>query len=132
VNALRSRFAPLGALLCVFALACFLGGCVNNPLKTAKGDYYALDTRVTAIDASVLKFVNDCKVSPATSTYCTPTNLQRMADATTALGTAMDGYSAAVRDPNSASGGLQSAAAIVDAALTTLTALLAEFGVDAP
>jgi hypothetical protein len=55
-----------------------------------------------------------------------------LADATTALGTAMDGYSAAVRDPNSAAGGLQSAAAIVDAALTTLTALLAEFGVDAP
>jgi len=122
------RAFALGVALC----ALFIAGCVSNPLNTAKGDYYALDAKVTAADAGVLKFIQDCKVSPATSTVCTPANLQKLAHATTALGTAMDGYSAAVRDPGTAQGGLAQAAAIVNAALSTLTALLTEFGVSTP
>ena len=123
---------PSLALICVFAMACLTGGCVNNPLKTPKGDYYALDAKVTGVDAGVLKFIKDCKVSPATAQYCTPANLQRLSEATTSLGITMDSYSAAVRDPNMSAGGLQRASAIVEAALAGVTALLAEFGVQTP
>lgn len=132
-NILRNHLGPLLGFVCLLAVACTMGGCgPENPVKTAKGDYYALDAKITGVDAGVLKFINDCKLSVAAADVCTPANLERLAQATTALGTAMDGYSAAVRDPNAAAGGLQHAAAIVDAALLTVTTLLAEFGVPTP
>ena len=116
-----------GLILAAMTFA-VMAGCVSNPVNTPKGDYYALDAKVTAADAAVLNFETTCKASPVTSAYCTPANLQKIAQATTALGTAMDGYSAAVRDPNASAGGMQQAAAIVNAALATVTALLAQFG----
>lgn len=124
---MRYPVKHITAILFAMTLA-VMTGCVSNPVNTAKGNYYALDAKVTAADAAVLNFATTCKTSPVTSAYCTPANLQRVAQATTALGTAMDGYSAAVRDPNASAGGLQQAAAIVDAALATVTALLAQFG----
>jgi hypothetical protein len=120
------------AMLMACAMAVVAGCSASNPVKTPKGDYYALDARVTAVDAGVLHFVNDCKQSPVTSRFCTPANLKRLADATSALGTAMDGYSAAVRSPNAGADTLNRLAAYVDAALATVTALLAEFGVQQP
>jgi hypothetical protein len=131
-NFARKHLGPLFAFACLLSAACAMGGCVSNPLNTSKGDYYALDAKVTGVDAGVLKFINDCKLSAAAADVCTSANLQRLAQATTALGTAMDGYSAAVRDPGTAAGGLAGAAAIVDAALLTVTTLLAEFGVSTP
>lgn len=118
-------------LAVLLAALTFVAGCVSNPVNTARGDYYALDARVTAVDAGVLSFIQQCKAAPVTA-VCSARNLGRLAQATSALGTAMDGYSTAVRDPGTAQGGLQRAAAVVNAALATVTALLAEFGVSTP
>lgn len=120
------------AAIAIALLLAVCAGCTSNPVKTPRGDYYSLDTKVTAVDAGVLHFVNDCKATVSVSQYCTPANLSRLAQATTALGTAMDGYSAAVRDPNFDQGNLERASAIVSAALATVEALLAEFGVQTP
>lgn len=122
----------LKMFLLALLLSVVTGCAANNPVKTARGDYYALDAKVTATDAGVLKFIQDCRISPATTDVCTPANLQKLAQATTALGTAMDGYSAAVRNPNFDQGNLQRAAVVVNAALITVTTLLAEFGVHTP
>lgn len=116
----------LAFLLC---LAIPLGGCtITDPVKTANSAYYVTNAKVTALDAGVLKVINDCTSGAAPAEACTPANKQRLAQATTALGQAMDGYSAALHDPNFNQGNVNRALAAVNAAIPVLETLLAEFG----
>lgn len=115
-------------LLCVpLALSgCGLG---SNPLRTARGDYYLLDGYVTAADTAAAKYGSyaDCSTSPMP---CSKLSVrQRLAQATTDVGHAMDSYSAAVRDPNFTSGdNLQRLEVAVQNALVALNAILGEIG----
>lgn len=121
-------------LLALALLVSVLAGCTSNPVNTARGNYYAIDAKVTAVDAAVLTYVSypDC-VQTGNVLPCSKASARvRLAQATKALGTAMDQYSATVRDPNFTQGGITAASIAVNNALLAVTAILAELGVNAP
>lgn len=112
----------------VFCLA--MVGC-STLATSPQTKAYDLNTKVTAADAAVLRYVTlpNCATNGNMQPCSKTTYVKRLAQASAAVGTAMDAYIATVRDPAYTQGGLQAANAAVNNALIALTAILAEIGI---
>lgn len=109
-----------------FALVAACSTLATSPQTKA----FDLNTKVTAADSAVLRYVTlpNCATNGDLQPCSKTSYVKRLAQATDALGKAMDAYVATVRDPAFTQGGLAAANSAVNHALVALTAILAELG----
>jgi hypothetical protein len=114
--------------IALVAMLCLLGAC-NDKLTRPDQQAFALDAKVTAADAAVMRYVHlpNCATNGAVQPCAKSDAIKRLAEATTAVGTAMDAYVAAAGSQTGSA--LDRYTADVNAALTALTAILAQIGV---
>jgi hypothetical protein len=122
----RSLIAAImvALILCVSAVVV---GC-NRDLTRPDQQAFALDAKVTAADAAVVRYVSlpNCATNGAVQPCAKSDAIKHLAEATTAVGTAMDAYVVAARSQTGTA--LERYTADVNAALTALTAILAQIG----